>query len=82
MANPEVGGAGGPDPPEKLQAIIQWLAIIGTPVKRHFNGVLLADRWWPNFSGISILSPSHQLKKVVSVGPPLTKLSGSTHDVQ
>ena len=30
--------------------------------------------------GISILSPSHQLKKHVSVGPPLTKLSGSTHE--
>ena len=35
----------------------------------------------PTFSGISILSPSHQLKEkvVVNAGPPLTKLSGSAH---
>ena len=41
---------------------------------------------WPTFSGILILSPYHQVKKkqqknLVSVGPPLTKFSGSAHDV-
>ena len=47
---------------------------------RHAS-VLLAGRCWPTFSGISILSPSHQLKiEVFSVGPPLTKLSGSAND--
>ena len=43
----------------------------------------MAGRWWPTYSGISILSPSHQLKNlknVVSVGPPPPgKLSGSVH---
>ena len=34
----------------------------------------------PTFSGISIISPSHQLKKNVSVGHPLAKLSGSAHE--
>ena len=64
-------------------ASIQWWAIFGTPAKRHFNDVLQAGRWWPTFSGISILSSPHQLKKknkkkkLVCVGPPLTKLSGS-----
>ena len=38
------------------KATIQCWAIIGMPAKCHFNGVSLADRWWPR------LSP-HQLKK-------------------
>ena len=52
--------------------------------KRHLNGVSLACRWWPAYSGIWILPPLIKLtktKKKVKVGPPLlTKLSGSAHD--
>ena len=40
-------------------------------MKRH--GVSLADRCWPDFSGIWI----HSLK---TVGPTLKTLSGPTHD--
>ena len=29
---------------QSYQASIQWWAIIGTPAKRHFNGVSLVDR--------------------------------------
>ena len=58
---------GGPDSPEKgLPSNIDpdplyitklpWWAIIDTPAKRHFNGVSLMGRWWPIFSGISVLS--------------------------
>ena len=56
------GGAWGQDPlqenhkatrPTKLQ---RW-AIIGPPTKRHLNGISLAGRLWPNFSGIWILCP-------------------------
>ena len=36
------------------QASIQCWVIIGPPAKRHVT--LAADRWWPNFSGIWILS--------------------------
>ena len=47
-----------------------------------FNGVSLVGRWWPNFSGILDPSYLHQLKKnVVRIGHPLTKLSGSAHEV-
>ena len=41
----------------------QCWAIIGTPVKRHLNGVLLAGRWWPANSGILILPPIIKLNK-------------------
>ena len=46
-----------------------------------FNGVSLAGRWWPAFSGIWILSSSKNKKKkqVVKVEPPLTNVSGSAH---
>ena len=50
-------------------------AIIGTPAKRHLNGVSLAGPWWPNFSGIWILSLTKK-----KVGTPLKKLSGSAHE--
>ena len=36
---------------------IQCWANIGTPAKRHLNGVSLASRWWPAYSGIWILPP-------------------------
>ena len=64
---------------------IQCWAIIGTPAKRHLNGVSLASRRWPAYSGIWLvpLSLPHQLKKKkkknVKVGPPLTKHPGSAH---
>ena len=47
-----------PDPlkSQSYQASIQWWAIIDTPAKRHFNCVSLMGRWWPIFSGISVLS--------------------------
>ena len=57
----------------KLPSQHSMVGHIDTPAKRHFNGVSLAGRLWPTFSGISISSPSHQLKKKtknVSVGPP------------
>ena len=50
------------------------------PSQPAFKGGPLSTRQ-PTFNGISIFSPSNQLKKIiVSVGPPLTKLSGSAHD--
>ena len=52
-------------------------------ILNYLNGVSLAGRLWPTFSG-DPLSP-HKLKivkKLVSrVGPPLTKTSGSAHVV-
>ena len=74
----------GTDPLEKKHkatkkpARIQCWAIIGTPAKRHLNGVSLAGRRRSAYSGALILSPLIDSKKnVVKVGPPLTKLSGS-----
>ena len=85
----------GPDPLKNrsYQASIQCWAIIGTQAKRH----LMAFRWradrnainW-RFAGGPImarlkwyLDPSspHPKKKVFKVGPPLTKLSWSAHEV-
>ena len=57
------------------EAIIQLGAIIGTPAKRHLNGVSLAGRCWPAFSGICFLSPS--LKNIVSVAELDFKYSGT-----
>ena len=54
---------------QSYQGSIQCWAIIGTPTKRHFNGVSLAGRRWPANSCILI--------KIN--GPPLTKLSRSAH---
>ena len=46
-----------------------------------FNGVSLAGRRWLAYSGIWILSSTkNKQNKVVKVGPPLTKLSGSAHE--
>ena len=47
-----------PDPlkSQSYQANIQCWAIIGTPPKRHLNGVSLVGRWRPAYSGIWILS--------------------------
>ena len=50
--------------------------IIGTPAKRHLNGVLLVCQRCPAYSDILILSALIKLEKnVVKVGPPWTKLS-------
>ena len=46
--------------------------------------VSLVGRWWPVYSGTWILPPLINLKEkgnVVKVGHPLTKFSGSAHDV-
>ena len=70
---------GSPVKPQSYQASIQWWATIGPPEKRHLNGVSLAGRWWPAYSGILILSPLINLKKkngkknLVTVGPSLKK---------
>ena len=60
---------------QSYQASIRCWAISGTPAKRHLNGVSLAGQWWPAYSGVWILTPIINLKKVVKVGP----LSGSAH---
>ena len=67
---------------KSYEAIIQWWAIIGTPAKHHLNDVSLTGRCWPAFSGICFLSPSLKKLSVLQswTGPPLTKLSGSSHD--
>ena len=48
----------GPDPLKttKLPSQHSMLAIIGPPVKRHYNGVSLAGRYLPAFSGLWSLS--------------------------
>ena len=92
------GRSEGPDPtPEKQQENVGFLSNTGPDplknqanidplAKRHFNGILLAGRRWPAYSGIWIRLPPHQLsprqktkKHVLRVGPPLTKLFGSAH---
>ena len=35
---------------EKLDVSIQKRATIGPPVKRHWNGVSLVGRWWPEMT--------------------------------
>ena len=42
---------------QSYQTSIQCWAIVGPPAKRHLNGVTLAGRGWPDYSGIWILSP-------------------------
>ena len=54
--------SGSPRKSRSYQASIQFLVIIGPPAKRHLNGVLLAGRGWPTFSGIWI--PSSTKKKL------------------
>ena len=46
-----------PEKSQSYQASIQCWVIIGPPAKRHLNGVSLAGRWWPAYSGILILPP-------------------------
>ena len=55
----------GPDPLKitKLPSQYSIWAIIGTSAKRHLNGVSLAGRRWPAFSGILDPSFLHQLKE-------------------
>ena len=91
------GGLGGPDPlknhqnigflsntspSQSYQVSNQCSAIIGTPAKRHLNGVSLAGSWWPAHSGIWILLLLINLKKKQKKTSkldrrPLTKLSWS-----
>ena len=54
----------GPDPRkwQSYQASIQCRVIIGTPAKRHLNGVSLAGQWWPAYSVIWILSKKRLLQ--------------------
>ena len=59
------------------QASIQCSAMIGQPAKCHLNGVSLAGRSWPIYSGIWIIYPLINTNK--TSGPPLTKLSRSAH---
>ena len=64
------------------QASIQCLAIISMPAKRHS----MAFRWRAD-DGLLIvvlgssLPSSTRKKNNVKIGPPLTKLSGSAHDI-
>ena len=55
----------GPDPLKNHKATIQCRAIIGTPAKRHLNGVSLVNRRWPAYSDILILPPLIKLKKKI-----------------
>ena len=64
----------GPDPLKNHKATKP--AFIGPPAKRHLNGVSLAGRWWPIYSGIWILYPLiifFKKKNVIKFGLPLTK---------
>ena len=70
-----------PEKSQSYQATVLCMANIGPQAKRHLNGVSLSGRLWPAYSGIWLLSPLINLKKGVKVGPPLTKLSGSAHDL-
>ena len=94
MRGPRGAGTGGPAPPppknkripwnsqniQSYQASIQRWAIIGTPAKRHLNGVSLAGQWWQAFSDIWILSPLKKTKtSKLQSWAPLTKLSGYAH---
>ena len=48
----------GPDPNHKAtKPDFQCWVVIGSPAKRHFNGVSLAGRIRPAYSGILILFP-------------------------
>ena len=44
--------SGSPEKSQSYQASIQCLAIIGPPVKHHFNDISLVGLWWPAFSVI------------------------------
>ena len=47
----------------KLPSQIHCRAVIGTPAKRHLNGVSLAGRSWPAYIAVWILSLSSLTKK-------------------
>ena len=83
-------------PPPKNHKAIWFLSNTGPdPLENHkatktaFNVGPSSARWWGDDDPLLVvfvldpLSP-HQLKNiyknVVKIGPPLTKLSGSTHD--
>ena len=58
--------------------------IIGLPAKRHFNGVSLVGRLLPAYGGflcVFFSKTQNKQKKTNLVKPPLTKISGSAHDV-
>ena len=59
----------GPDPRkwQSYPASIQCQVIIGTPAKRHLNGVSLVGRWLPAYS---VFGSSHQKKNVANLDPP------------
>ena len=63
----------GPDPLKNHKASIQCWAIIGSPAKRHLNGVSLAGRCWPIYSDIWIINPliNQKQKKNLSNLDPL-----------
>ena len=63
------------------QASIERWSIIGTPAKRHLNGVSLAGRWCPVFSGSSLPSSTNKIRKRFQkfIWTPLTKLTSSAH---
>ena len=65
--------SGSPVKSQSYQASIQCWVCICPPAKRHFNGVLLAGRWWPNFSDIWILYSPISLKKTPSTLAPSDK---------
>ena len=73
--------SGSPGKLQSYQASIHCRAIIGPLAKRYLNGISLVGWWWPIFSVIWILGPPliNYKNKLVRVGPPLTKLSGSEH---
>ena len=58
----------GPDPLENYKSfkrafnVFCWV-IIGSPAKRHLDGVSLSSRYWPAFNGIWIISPSKKTPK-------------------
>ena len=64
-------GGQGSGPPEILTILT---------ANKLLNGISLAGRCWPAFSGIWILSPLKKYCQCCRVGPPLTKLSGSAHE--
>ena len=67
----------GPDPLKNHKATKPAFNF-GPLSARQRNAVSLAGRWWPAYSGICLDFPS-TLKKIVKVGPPLTKVLGSAH---
>ena len=61
-------------------------AIIGLPAKRHFKGVSLVGRLLAAYGGFWCLAlleknKTNKKNKLIRVGTPLKKLSGSAHDV-